>query len=306
MIRRLLNLSPFLVVLLLLTSACADWLPRQEDEVTVVPFGSENANIPLSTATATPTATPTATAENERGANPVATNTPFPSATPARQNNGGGNNDTVANGGGGCTIRSDWPTYTIRQGDTLSTIASRAGTDLSTLVTGNCLANPDLIEVGQVLRVPNAIAAPESIQYYLIAEDGRAGTTVGCGDRAVPIETGISITNDPAVNVQRAMAALIGFEGGQVGLSSALSLQGSAPPTATLNNGLMRVDIPASLILVGVCGDARMRAQLLLTAFQFEGFDQLQIFFNGQNFAQMIDMSGQAGADAVFNRNDQP
>jgi LysM repeat protein len=45
-------------------------------------------------------------------------------------------------------------TYTVRAGDTLSAIAVRYGTTVGVLVQLNNIANPNLIYVGQVLRVP--------------------------------------------------------------------------------------------------------------------------------------------------------
>lgn len=57
-----------------------------------------------------------------------------------------------------CTVRSDWTNvYSVVRGDTLTNIASRAGTTVQTLAQGNCLANPNALEVGQVLRVPRFI-----------------------------------------------------------------------------------------------------------------------------------------------------
>lgn len=45
-------------------------------------------------------------------------------------------------------------TYTVRNGDTLSAIAARHGTNWQTLARINQLTNPDLIHPGQVLRLP--------------------------------------------------------------------------------------------------------------------------------------------------------
>ncbi len=54
-----------------------------------------------------------------------------------------------------CTPRSDWAfTYTVVPGDTVASLARRTGTTVDMLATGNCLANANLIYVGQVLRVP--------------------------------------------------------------------------------------------------------------------------------------------------------
>ena len=48
----------------------------------------------------------------------------------------------------------DSTTYVVRAGDTLSAVAYRFGTTVNTLVSMNGLVNPNLIYVGQVLKVP--------------------------------------------------------------------------------------------------------------------------------------------------------
>ncbi len=53
-----------------------------------------------------------------------------------------------------CAAPADWPTYIVQRGDTLARIALRYGTSLSTLISANCIANPNLIYAGQRLRVP--------------------------------------------------------------------------------------------------------------------------------------------------------
>ena len=51
-------------------------------------------------------------------------------------------------------------TYTVQPGDTLSAIAARFDTDVTTLLTLNNLSDPDYIFVGQTLRLPCPITAP--------------------------------------------------------------------------------------------------------------------------------------------------
>lgn len=59
-----------------------------------------------------------------------------------------------------CTPRADWTiTYTVVAGDTLGSIAGRASTTVDSLAQGNCLADPNNISVGLVLRVPRVVAA---------------------------------------------------------------------------------------------------------------------------------------------------
>lgn len=61
-------------------------------------------------------------------------------------------------------------TYTVRSGDTLSSIASKFGTSYQSLASLNGIANPNLIYVGQVLRV-NGSASAGSVYYTVRVGD---------------------------------------------------------------------------------------------------------------------------------------
>lgn len=73
--------------------------------------------------------------------------------------------------------------YTVQNGDTLSEIAARFGTDTATLARLNGLRDPDRLAVGQRLRVP-AMKPPREDIYMVQAGDTlgdiafRFGTTV--------------------------------------------------------------------------------------------------------------------------------
>ncbi len=77
-------------------------------------------------------------------------------------------------------------TYTVRAGDTLSSIAARHGTTVSALVAANNIANPNLIRVGQVLTIPGAATPPTPVPATYTVRPGdtlfsiaqRFGTTV--------------------------------------------------------------------------------------------------------------------------------
>ena len=49
-------------------------------------------------------------------------------------------------------------TYTVKAGDTLWAISQKFGTTVAALVSLNNIANPELIQVGQVLKLPGACA----------------------------------------------------------------------------------------------------------------------------------------------------
>ncbi len=57
-------------------------------------------------------------------------------------------------GQAGCVVPNGWVLYTIQNGDTIGTIATAYGVALDQFVAANCLANPDLVYVGQVVYVP--------------------------------------------------------------------------------------------------------------------------------------------------------
>lgn len=61
---------------------------------------------------------------------------------------------------------SDYITYVIQPGDTLSEIAERYGTTTGTLAALNNIANPNLIVVGQTIRIPGNSGS--AAQYYTI------------------------------------------------------------------------------------------------------------------------------------------
>lgn len=61
-------------------------------------------------------------------------------------------------------------TYTVRPGDTLSSIAAKFGTNYQTLASLNGISNPNLIYAGQVLRV-NGSASVGSVYYTVRAGD---------------------------------------------------------------------------------------------------------------------------------------
>jgi len=63
---------------------------------------------------------------------------------------------------GTCTPPSGWVAYTVQTGDSVSILANNTGTTVAQLVSANCLANADVIAVGQVIYLPRNPSAASS------------------------------------------------------------------------------------------------------------------------------------------------
>lgn len=58
-------------------------------------------------------------------------------------------------------------TYTVKKGDTLSKIAVKHGVTVANLVEWNGISNPDLIQIGQVIKIVDDKSAEPAPEYYL-------------------------------------------------------------------------------------------------------------------------------------------
>jgi LysM repeat protein len=113
--------------------------------------------------------------------------------------------------------------YRVRSGDTLGSIASRAGTTIAALVSANGLKSPHRVRVGQVLTLPGASAAPSGAAPTSAARHHvvRAGETIS----GIAARYGIS---------QRQLVDANGLTGGVVYAGQRLSLEpADAPPVPT-------------------------------------------------------------------------
>jgi murein DD-endopeptidase MepM/ murein hydrolase activator NlpD len=121
--------------------------------------------------------------------------------------------------------------YTVRSGDTLGVIASRHRTTVAQLVALNSLANPNLIRIGQVMRVPASGGASDG------ATDGSTTPAGGATTHVVRSgETISGIANRYGIP-QAQLIAANGLTDGRVYIGQQLRLVpvgGVTPaPTAT-------------------------------------------------------------------------
>jgi len=96
-------------------------------------------------------------------------------------------------------------TYTVVKGDTLSSIASKYGTTYQKLAEYNGIANPNLILVGQVIKIPNDKTITSTKRTHKVARGdtlwGIAQKYYGNGSRYPEIAKANNISNPDLIHV---------------------------------------------------------------------------------------------------------
>ena len=94
-------------------------------------------------------------------------------------------------------------TYTVRSGDTLSSIAAKYGTTYQALASYNGIADPNRISVGQVIRIPGSASGSSSAsgsRTYTVRQGDSlwaiAASQLGNGSRYKEIKTLNGLTSD--------------------------------------------------------------------------------------------------------------
>jgi LysM repeat protein len=207
-----------------------------------------------------------------------------------------------------CAVRSDWFAYTVVHGDTLFNIAQRANSSVDELLAANCLHDATQVLAGQTLYLPNPVAM-QFVKFYLILEgdNGQSGPAVGCGDSAVAVWRDRAATGSLPDDIQASLEELLSIgtqEHGQSGYSHSLHDADLTVQGVAVSGDAAQINLTGTLQLLGVCADARMEAQILLTLFQYPGFDSATITINGTNMKQWFDASGTVGDDEPYRRSE--
>lgn len=93
-----------------------------------------------------------------------------------------------------CTPQRSWPQYMVAAGDTLGYIALATNSTVEQLRVANCLANPELIYVGQLLYVPVLPAPPPPItQVQTVVVTVEVSIEPGITNEPGTVEPGITV-----------------------------------------------------------------------------------------------------------------
>lgn len=93
----------------------------------------------------------------------------------------------------GTVQNSSSSTYTVQKGDTLSAIAAKYGTTVDNLVSLNGISNPNLIYVGQVLKINGSSASYKT--YKVVSGDTLSGIAQKFGTTYQKIASDNGISN---------------------------------------------------------------------------------------------------------------
>jgi hypothetical protein len=130
---------------------------------------------------------------------------------------------------------------------------------------------------------PAALAhKTSSVRIYLIAiaDNGRSGKRIGCGDSVIAVTRPIVPTTTPLKAALRLLLSNHQAHYGRSGLYNALYQATLRLQTAAVTNGKAVVHLTGRLNLRGVCDDPRADAQLRETVRQFPTVHNVAIYIN--------------------------
>lgn len=154
---------------------------------------------------------------------------------------------------------------------------------------------------------------PVPVSFYLLlpSENSATGTRIGCGDGIVLVSSNSLGNSDLAGNLQIALNSLFAAKGTDYaqGYINHFETFGLQARHVDIVSDTAVIELQGDLLLSGVCADAAMQSQILLTIFQYPEINNAQIFISNSanqrsNLKQLFDASGMVTQDALYTRAD--
>lgn len=196
--------------------------------------------------------------------------------------------------------------YVVQRNDTLSAIARRHNTDISTLLRLNPdIRDPNRIRAGQRIVVPVPSNRPNpgpgpgqpspqpgiSLAYIHMISLGSNGP-LGCGDTVAPVLQELPATNAILrATLERLLSIRTQFYG-QTGLYNALFQSRLTISSLDISNRVATIRLSGQIVMSGTCDGPRIQAQLEQAALQFSTIDQVRIFINGNTLQSVLSSDG--------------
>jgi len=227
-----------------------------------------------------------------------------------------------------CNKQTGWNTYTVVSGDTLFGIAQRANSTVDTLVSANCLVDEGLIEVGQILYVPNPVQPRTTTgnntnnnnnnsnnnsgdantpnndpnrytteAWWIVQGDSANGFRVGCGDALLLQQTGVPSNLGTRETLTRVFQHLtddnnIGVGQADRGWWNPISQTNLTVKEVSVAKNHSVVRLEGTIPRISACVDAQMEAQIAMNVLSLTRTQVATIFVNEQNMREFFDASG--------------
>ncbi|MEM9952277.1 MAG: LysM peptidoglycan-binding domain-containing protein [Chloroflexota bacterium] len=207
-----------------------------------------------------------------------------------------------------CQAPLNWVTYTVQAGDTLFGIAQASNSSVAELSRVNCLESVDALSIGQVLFIPQAVTTTNinnSIVYW-VGSDTRIddnSVEIGCITYLNPVRTTIERTGDPSQDIEVVLTQLFNDQS-SLPYRNLWAGRELTVTNVSVANGIADIQLTGDTTLTGTCADVDLRYALIFSILTNANVETMRITANGVNLAQLFDMSGLVGADAVFSGTD--
>jgi hypothetical protein len=178
------------------------------------------------------------------------------------------------------------------------------------LAACNVSQNPEVTLVPPTIEVTNepATQSPQGFVTYWMGSDqaiSDESVLVGCQTYVTPIES-TSPLGSPEDNIRNSLTQMFttpSQEGQRNVWGDDMALTVNS---VTIENGLATIQLAGDIMMLGTCADAEMEAQLLLAVFNEPSVQSALIMLGDTNMRSFFDMSGQAGADFQYTRDNIP
>jgi hypothetical protein len=178
------------------------------------------------------------------------------------------------------------------------------------LAACNVSQNPEETLVAPTIEVTNepATQSPAGFVPYWIGSDqaiNDASVLIGCQTYVTPIES-TNPLGSPEDNIRNSLTQMFttpSQEGQRNVWGDDMVLTVNS---VTIENGLATIQLSGDIMMLGTCADAEMEAQLLLAVFNEPSIQSALIMLGDTNMRSFFDMSGQAGADFQYTRENIP
>ncbi len=172
-------------------------------------------------------------------------------------------------------------TYTVKAGDTLSAIASRYSTSSSTLASLNSLSNPNLIYVGQVLKVSsNASTSSSTSSSANSTVTTAASYTVKAGDTLSAIAAKYGTTYQALASTNSISNPNDIYVGQVIKVSATATAASSQAASSTNSNGSYTVKSGDTLYGIALANGLNWQ-----TLAKQNGISDPNVIFVGQNLS---------------------